>query len=102
VLLQFVDRVVQVASQVLEPGGIAVAVADAGLIEAQCRNASLSEGACQQHELPVAAHSILRPTDHDNDTSRTARALGTMQHTDETCATGVKRERVLDRHGCAR
>ena len=92
----------QVARQILEPRGIAVAVADAGLIEAQQRDAALSEGACQQHELPVAADSILRPTDHDDDTSRRAGDLGTMQHTDETCGTRAERERVLGRHGCAR
>ena len=90
-----IDRGTDVVADLLEATETAFAVAHAAAIEAQHRNARGREATSQHHELAMAADTILRPADDDDDTfdllTKTDGARAAVAHLRKVAElTGVK------------
>ena len=79
---QGIDRHAQVGLDRLEIAPLAFAVTHAAVVEAQGRIAAPGEGSGQQDELPMAAHAILWPADHDQDAGLMCPHIGTRLRQD--------------------
>jgi len=68
--LQGIDGRGDVGAGIVEIAMLAAAVPHAAVVESQCGDADRGKRAAQQHELPVAAGTVLRTAHHDHDTQR--------------------------------